>query len=811
MRLRIVHADGARQERTFDLPLVRVGRNSACELAFDPAAYPKVSGLHAQIHRTTDGAALMHLSKSNKTLVNEAPIDGMATLRPGDRIRLGYSGPTIEVVSFDAPVTPPPRAVARPPGGPMPVAPKSADVAKPARAPKPDSTEMTAQADAADLMLLRGSKTTADFAVGRGGTIGRLPTAAYRLDHPLVSREHARLRVEGDKAEILDLRSANGTFVNGRQVHQSTALVPGDRLDIGPFCLEFDGETLVSRTRSDNIELVARHLSRAVTLADGSAKTLVDDVTLVVRPREFLAILGSSGSGKTSLLQMLSGRVSPDAGTVEINGDDLSSKFAALKEDIAVVHQNTALHESLTVQQTLTFTARLRLPPDTTRDEIDHEIESALAMTGLTEHRHTRIRELSGGQAKRAGLANELLSRPSLLFLDEATSGLDEETDREVMELFRRIADSGKTVVCVTHTLANVESTCSLVAFLAPGGRLAFLGSPTEAMEHFRVAKLGDVYATMARSEPDRWKAAYRASSCHARYVDERLAQAVRCVGTKDEADETSNGADLVRQTWCLAERYTAIWRNDPAALLVMFGQSLLVAVVLGIVFGNVSALSATEGAVRTVNLLLLLAVSSFWLGCNSAAKEIVKERVLFRRESDHNVRAETYLASKLGVLILVGIVQTFVLFAVVKIWCAPAGPWLGQFSVLLALMTAGTSLGLLLSAVAKTEEMAITLVPIVVIPQILLAGVIAPLSGFAKAIAIGCITVYWGTKAFDALLPEETILSLNIAESSFDSSLVVLVLHAIAFVLAARVVLKSRVGTKARPKIQDAGSAPVR
>ena len=122
------------------------------------------------------------------------------------------------------------------------------------------------------------------------------------------------------------------------------------------------------------------------------------------------------------------------------------------------------------------------------------------------------IRHLSGGQVKRASLANELVARPSLLFLDEVTSGLDEQTDREVMELFRQVADGGKTVVCITHSLANVEATCHLVVILTEGGRLAFVGTPDEAKAYFQIARLGDVYRKLAEDKPEAWHDRFRAS-----------------------------------------------------------------------------------------------------------------------------------------------------------------------------------------------------------------------------------------------------------------------------------------------------------
>src|SRR5262249_31419306 len=215
---------------------------------------------------------------------------------------------------------------------------------------------------------------------------------------------------------------------------------------------------------------------------------------LVVRPREFVCLLGPSGSGKTTLLAMLSGRNPPDKGSVRVNGEDLYENFAALKQDIAVVPQKDVLHDALAVDAALRYTAELRLPPDTSPEEVATSVADMLEVVGLTKRSGTLIRHLSGGQVKRASLANELMAKPSLLFLDEVTSGLDEQTDREIMELFRQVADSGKTVVCITHNLANVEATCHLLVILTEGGRLAFIGTPDEAKTYFAIARLGDVY-----------------------------------------------------------------------------------------------------------------------------------------------------------------------------------------------------------------------------------------------------------------------------------------------------------------------------
>lgn len=450
MHLRIIAPDGSCSEKVIAAAVIRLGRDPACEVAFDAAVYPKVSGEHARIERTSAGLILTPRSQSNKTLLNDHPIAEPEALKIGDRIRLGFTGPTVEVVSESPAPTTSPQC-------------------------KQGSEEYgaTVQADARHLNLLRGSLAAERFEVGGGGIIGRERAAVqFFLDHPHVSRRHASLTVDAGQVVLTDLGSANGTHVNGRLITEPTALQSGGRIDIGSFSLRFDGEALVSRSRSNNIELVSRKLTRVVKdRATGNSLTLLHDINLVIRPREFVCLLGPSGSGKSTLLSLLSGRNAPDGGSVSINGEDLHAHFEALKRDIAVVPQKDVLHESLALGTALRYTAELRLPPDTERDEIESSVCTILDVVGLSQRRATLIRHLSGGQVKRASLANELMAGPSLLFVDETTSGLDEQTDREMMELFRQVADSGKTVVCITHNLANVEANCHLVVILTEGGR----------------------------------------------------------------------------------------------------------------------------------------------------------------------------------------------------------------------------------------------------------------------------------------------------------------------------------------------------
>jgi len=763
MRVRVQVESSSVGVRTLEVSGERIslGRNPDCEVAVDPVAFPTVSGVHARVEPSADGFRLVHLSRNNKTLLNDVPVEGSAALRRGDRVRLGFTGPTIEFLAFE---------------------------------PTGSGFAETAQAGPRQPALLRGSAHSGRFTLGSGGVIGRDAGAVqYHLDHPHVSRIHASLAVDGGRVVLADLGSSNGTYVNGQRLSWPTLLKPDDRIDIGPFSLLFDGNGLESRSRSNNVELTARDLTRVVRdRATGQPMILLDDINLVIRPREFVCLLGPSGSGKSTLLAILSGRNRPDSGVVRVNGDDLHDAFEVLKGDIAVVFQKDVLHDSLTLGAALEYTAELRLPPDLSRMEVEASVSEILGVVGLSERRETLIRQLSGGQVKRASLANELVARPSLLFLDEVTSGLDEQTDREVMELFREVADGGKTVVCVTHSLANVEATCHLLVILAAEGRLAFIGTPDEAKSYFNVSRLGDVYRRLAERDPASWQARFRASPFHQRYVDDRMAGTMtgnrRATASAGAGPRTSDG---LRQAWVLTRRYVSIWQGDRHALLAMLGQCLLVALLLGLVFGPLENLkNPAEHAQRTVNLLFLMAVSCFWFGCNTAAKELVKERVIFLRERDSNLRVGCYLASKFLVLSVIGLAQASLLFAIDRVWCGPPGPAISQWLTLALLATIGTAIGLLISAFARSEEVATALVPIVVISQIILAGVVAPLRGVAEVVAKSLIAVYWGLEELKCWLPEVDRSFLGLEDVSRSLFILVMAVHLTASYEMALIVL---------------------
>ncbi|MCY2994672.1 MAG: ATP-binding cassette domain-containing protein [Planctomycetota bacterium] len=622
--------------------------------------------------------------------------------------------------------------------------------------------------------------------------IGRDPQRVQiMLPHTRVSRIHARITLQQGAAWLADLHSANGTFVNGRRVVRPTVLRPSDRIDIGPYALVFDGQTLLPRSRVDNVELVCRNLRRVVRdTTTGQPLTLLDDISLVVRPGEFVCVLGPSGSGKSTLFSALSGRIPLEHGSVTINGQDFHANFDALKHDVAVVPQHVALHDALPLEAALVYTAKLRLPPDMGDGERKVIVDEMLATVGLTERRHTRIRDLSGGQLKRASLANEILSQPNLLFLDEVTSGLDEQTDREMMRLFRQIADTGKTVLCVTHSSANVEANCHVVVILASGGKLAFLGSPAEALSYFGIRRLGDVYDRLSERQPEQLQASFLQHEFHRQYIQKRLTTdrggAVAPL-PRNTPPLSQQLEQLARQARTLTHRYLRLQLADIPSLGTILGQCLLVAFLLIVFYGDLDAISLLpKKAAHCGHLLFLLAVSCLWFGCNNAAKEIVKERVIYLRERDVNVTVASYYVSKLLLLGAGSLIQATLLIGIVKYFTNLPGGFLSQWVLLGTLGLIGTSLGLLLSAMSKTNDTAVAMVPGVLLPQIILAGVIAPVEGVAKILAQLFISTYWGYRALAAVLPEEISTHLGADEWSVPAAYGILLMHLGVFIVGA-------------------------
>ena len=589
------------------------------------------------------------------------------------------------------------------------------------------------------------------------------------LDHPTVDLRHAKLSLRGGQVVVADLRSTYGTFVDGERVRRERALSRGSRLGIGPFIFVFDGTSLLPQAvgGSSQLSLCCQRLSRVVTdRVTGTPLTLLHDITVAIRPRELVCLIGPSGSGKSTLLSILSGRVRPDAGQVLVGGRNLHNEFDAIKHDVAVVPQRDALHNALTVRQSLWFAAGLRLPSDTSSSEVDRAVDSLLGEVGLVERQAVRVRDLSGGQLKRISLANEIAHKPSLVFLDEVTSGLDELADEDMMKLFRDLADKGRSVVCITHNTLNIERNAHLVVVLTTGGRLACIGTPAEVCKYFQVGRLGDAYSAMARQTPAEWEQRFRQHPMFKQYVQDRIPAAMQqAVATMPAGAfrqvSMRRPISFLRQFGLLATRVATLQVMDIKSLLLSIGQAVFIGVMLAALFGDLSeSEDPVTDLMKRQNAAFLLLVSVFWLGCNNSAPEIVKERILFERERAVSVDPGVYYMAKLAVLGLAALVQALLVFGIVNVFCnLPAAEGAVGLATHVSTITAvallGTLTGLAISALSRSEEVAVRTVPVVLIPQIVLANVIAPLEGWLDWVGRGLVSTFWSFRAFTSGVEE--------------------------------------------------------
>lgn len=331
--------------------------------------------------------------------------------------------------------------------------------------------------------------------------IGRASDNDIVIPDVLASRHHATL-IPGPAgtAEIRDNRSINGTFVNGSRV-DSAALNEGDTVTIGNVDLVYRDGTLVRRTETAAATATGGLDVHGVTWTIENNKTLLDNISMSARPGTLTAVIGPSGAGKSTFARLVAGYTHPTTGQVSFEGHDVHAEYASLRSRIGMVPQDDVVHGQLTVRQALMYAAELRLPPDTTKADREQVVNEVLEELEMTKHLDTRVDKLSGGQRKRASVALELLTGPSLLILDEPTSGLDPALDRQVMTMLRQLADAGRVVLVVTHSLTYLD-VCDQVLLLAPGGKTAFYGPPSQIGPSMGTTNWADIFSAVA-GDPD--------------------------------------------------------------------------------------------------------------------------------------------------------------------------------------------------------------------------------------------------------------------------------------------------------------------
>ncbi len=642
-------------------------------------------------------------------------------------------------------------------------------------------------------------------------SIGRTPDNDIHLPHPQISSRHAALHFSGGQIFLEDKSSANGTFVRGQRIAtgQRVPVTNGEKVFIGPMPLviQVEGQN-VAVVVEDAVSWEGRPLYEIeawdllVQVADrdnpSELKTLLDHVSFKALPGDFIALMGPSGAGKTTLLMTLNGYLPPSGGQVRINGEDLYAIYDALRGSIGYVPQDDIVHPELTVFEAVRYSARFRLPPDYSDDEINRRVDTTLGQLGLEQVAHLQIgrperKILSGGQRKRVNIAMELVTDPVIMFLDEPTSGLAADDTQALVQLLADLAkQTGKTIVTTIHQPSKEEfEKFNQTLILGPGGLTTFFGPPKDGYKFFgsfkeRLGKHNDVdnprdmfdmlnqrerpiFDAMRAQNPNTPRFMSRAAAArewNTEYFNpqnpifQKMFAGRRAVGT----GSPPQGMPKTRprssgQFGLLFSRYWKIKARDVGGTLIMLLQAPIIGVLLAGVFGGqkdgipfwcLGALQelskksggAGEGINDTLRnmqatpdhsaALFFCVVSAVWFGTSNAAREVVSERAIYMRERMVNLKLFNYIFSKFLLLSVFCIVQCTVLLAIVFFALGFNGG-LPAFGISLATLVVtamnSVAIGLLLSTLVTSAEAAMALTPIALIPQVVLGGLMVPMT----------------------------------------------------------------------------------
>lgn len=573
--------------------------------------------------------------------------------------------------------------------------------------------------------------------------IGRTSGNHIVLDHPSVSRLHCILEYTQQGAVLHDNKSANGVLINGQSVTGSRKLCDKDVIQILGYHLIFSGNSIYYKKRVRGVNIKVRGIDKWVGRFN-KKKQILRDVNCEVKGNSFVAIIGGSGAGKTTLMNVINGFDRKVKGNIYCNNIDLAENFQHLKNIIGYVPQEDIIYENLTLRKMLYYTAQLKMPDDTGSQEIERRIDEVLDMIDLKQHQHTYIKKLSGGQKKRASIAVELLADPKLFFLDEPTSGLDPGTEKNLMISLKRLTkEQDKTVIMVTHTTQNLH-LCDKILFMGPGGRLCFAGNVEEAKAFFQKDDLTDIYNMLA-DNAQYWEQRYRETmDSQQRELD----------SAPKEQFSKHNRVSAGKQFRVLVKRYTELMKNDGQRLAVLLAQPLIIGLLLYIVADN----EVFDIYESTKSMMFALSCSAIWIGLFDSIQEICKERSILKREYMANLKLPGYIFSKLLVQAVLGLLQSVFLTGMFLLLLKADEKGIlfshFHFEILLTVwitVLASITMGFIISSMVKTGDKAMALAPFVLIIQLLFSGILFQLEGAGETISY-CTISRWSVEALGSI-----------------------------------------------------------
>jgi len=518
------------------------------------------------------------------------------------------------------------------------------------------------------------------------------------------------------------------------------------------------------------------------------------DLSFTLRNGELLAIMGGSGTGKTTLLSLLNGTLKPQSGSITINGHDISEPDA--KALIGYVPQDDLLIEELTVYQNLWFTAKLCFEGMSDED-LDKRVMKTLKDLGLDAAKNLKVgsainKFISGGQRKRLNIALELIREPAVLFLDEPTSGLSSADTEKVINLLKEQTQKGKLIIVNIHQpSSDVYKLFDRLWLLDKGGYPVFDGNPIDAITYFKSAAnyadadtsacptCGNVNPEIVlniidekvlnnngeisderKMSPQEW---------HELYLKNRAELPTPEIKDVPHSDQKKPNA--FKQFLIFLRRNFRTKITNVQYLCI----TLLEAPLLAVVCALLTRYAPPEGYTvmdnkNLVSYFFMAVIVATFIGMSGSAEEIIKDRALLKRESFLNLSYGSYISSKIVYMAGVSLLQTLLFILIGNYIMGLHGLFLTWWIILFVTALLSSLMGLLLSQCLNSVVAIYITIPILLIPQILLCGLVVSFSDLAPKSTTGnvpligeIIPTRW---AYEALAV--TSYSDNIYEAPF-------------------------------------------
>ena len=599
------------------------------------------------------------------------------------------------------------------------------------------------------------------------------------------------LEYESSRWQLKEIGVSN-LLLNGKPISKPVFLQFDDCLEIGSARFLFEGSGLLygvhSRQGGLNIAIDERTVKNAL-----KKYTVLKDIRLSVEPGNMVMILGGSGAGKSTFVNAVTGYEKAKAVITE-GGLDYYKQYDQVKHRIGFVPQDNLMREEDTVLMTVSNAADLRLPATISDDEKKRRIRMTLETFGLSGREDTLVSKLSGGQKKRLSICTEFVASPNLFILDEPDSGLDGIMARGLMENLRLIACQGKMVLVITHAPDRVAHLFDKVIVLAKGtetqvGQLAFYGGIQEAKDFFGTDSLENVVKRInainegGEGRADEFIEKYKS------YSAERDAES-RDDFREDGAEPEEESATDVKVSIRYKSRLGQIpisfgkhmrmfinegnWKVLPLSAIIAY---LVVYVIGRRMFINMEGTQYAAFAITCVCI---------WNGVFNSIQVVCKERGIIKREHRAGLHISSYLLSHMFYQALICLVQVIIMVVIFLIFgvripsaSVVTGSFLVDLSITMFLITyASDMLGLMISCIVHTPMTAMTVMPFILIVQLVFANFVIPLNAFGQKLSN--ITVSkWGIQAIcsvsDYNSQESSVLltALNTMSSKDPESLI--------------------------------------